>query len=94
MASYKILIVLKERDGLICNICKNSLKKEWEEYIQWWNDGHTGRYGKRTNINLDVDHILPRSKGGGAMNIDNIDNLALTHISCNSDKGNNTPYKP
>lgn len=37
-----------------------------------------------------VDHLLPRSKGGG----DGLDNLAAAHGRCNSARGDRVPDQP
>ncbi len=78
------MVTLKERDGLICGICKKPLDSEWSEYESW----RLYRSMKRLNVNINVDHVLPRSKGGGRTHITNINNLSLTHRRCNTEKGN------
>ena len=42
------------------------------------------RNGKPTDIRLEIDHVVPRSKGGS----DRVNNLVLACHSCNQNKGN------
>lgn len=49
---------------------------------------YTGKDGvenkHRRSINLNLDHVVPKSRGGS----DNLNNLVLAHKKCNSSKGN------
>lgn len=45
------------------------------------NDPHTGL---RNPLSVEVDHIVPRSRGG---QLYDIDNLQLSHMVCNRKKG-------
>lgn len=64
-------------------------------------DNYTCQYCGRTNSNLTIDHIVPRSKGGE----DSWTNLVVCCARCNSKKGDQTveaaglkmigtPYRP
>lgn len=50
-------------------------------------DGHRCQYCGTTSPPLTVDHIIPRSRGGG----DQWENLVCACIHCNNKKGNRTP---
>ena len=49
-------------------------------------DNHTCQYCGKMN-NLTIDHVIPRSKGGG----DRWDNVVVCCIRCNNKKGSSTP---
>ena len=50
-------------------------------------DNHTCQYcGSRDN-QLSIDHVIPRSRGGG----DTWENVTTACLSCNVRKGNRTP---
>lgn len=64
-------------------------------------DNHTCRYCGKTGGSLTIDHIVPRSRGGG----DRWENMAVCCSRCNNRKGNKTleeagmkltgtPYRP
>jgi 5-methylcytosine-specific restriction endonuclease McrA len=53
-------------------------------------DGHRCQYCGTGSDRLSVDHVLPRSRGGG----DTWDNVTTACLSCNVRKGNRTPGKP
>lgn len=50
-------------------------------------DGHTCQYCGRGGQPLSIDHILPRSRGGG----DVWENVTTACLPCNVRKGNRTP---
>jgi 5-methylcytosine-specific restriction endonuclease McrA len=50
-------------------------------------DHHTCQYCGRKNVQLTVDHIIPRQYGGS----DTWSNLICACVRCNSKKGNRTP---
>lgn len=52
-------------------------------------DGFMCRYCRRNDDPLTIDHVLPRSLGGG----DDLANLALACRPCNSSKGARTPQE-
>ena len=85
ISKHKILNKLKERDGLTCGICGKSLEKEWRLYEKWREEP---RLFKRTKINIDIDHIIPKSFDKNKHWWEDLSNLQLTHISCNKEKGN------
>lgn len=87
----KILCKLIDLSDGNCHICKTALNlNALREYVIWkrkWKKGIEAPrplIGRR-KIDINVDHIKPVSKGG----TNEITNLALTHIKCNSKKGNN-----
>jgi len=45
------------------------------------------QYCGKKNVQLTLDHVLPRSRGG----IDSWENLVTACVSCNNKKGNHTP---
>lgn len=91
MSHLKLYIKLKEQKGLICGICKQSVEKEFEQLLLWFDVTFHNRTGlprkKRTSINLDIDHIIPKSKGPPPLDSTNIANLQLSHRTCNRSKG-------
>jgi 5-methylcytosine-specific restriction endonuclease McrA len=50
-------------------------------------DGHKCQYCGKKNVELTVDHIIPKSRGGG----DTWENLVSACVSCNNKKGCRTP---
>lgn len=90
-----IFNALKERDGLVCGICKATLEQEWERYQQWVK-AEGKKPHKRNSCNIDIDHIVPASvikrqdqfayKYGWKWS--DLNNLQLTHSVCNNKKGN------
>lgn len=87
---YRSLIFLKKP---ICVICDESIEQEIIEYEQWKREAIARSLGaqipftkKRKDIDLTIDHLLPRSKGG----THDLSNLALVHRECNHNKGNLT----
>jgi hypothetical protein len=57
-----------ERDGWTCHLCGEAIVHEIKD----------------ERLNLSLDHLLPRSKGGS----DYPSNLAASHVSCNKARGN------
>lgn len=49
-------------------------------------NNHTCAYCKKTNVPLQIEHIVPKSKGGS----NNISNLTVACAPCNKKKGNKT----
>jgi len=72
-----------KKKGLICYICKKSLRIEWREYEYWLSNN--GSQEDRQKIDLSIDHVRPRSKGGS----EEISNLRLVHKTCNCSKADN-----
>jgi len=89
---YRYLIM---RDGEVCGICDQSLSKEWNEYILYSRavENKTRKPYKRKNINLDVDHIIPVYYIG-ERSFDDINNLQMSHRTCNAKKSNQFPTYP
>jgi 5-methylcytosine-specific restriction endonuclease McrA len=88
MSVEKKIRKLEKRDGPVCGICKLDISKELEKLhslFRWRRSTHEERafFGlrkvRRKNINLNIDHILPESRGGSNY----LSNLALTHRTCN-----------
>ncbi|MEB3272356.1 MAG: HNH endonuclease [Prochlorothrix sp.] len=52
-----------------------------------YRDGHTCQYCGATGDGLTLDHVLPRSRGGG----DTWENIVTACVHCNVKKGNQTP---
>ncbi|MCU0330338.1 MAG: HNH endonuclease [Candidatus Kapabacteria bacterium] len=50
-------------------------------------DGHRCQYCGATHAPLTVDHVIPRSRGGG----DHWENLVCACVHCNNKKGSRTP---
>jgi len=50
-------------------------------------DGHSCQYCGYSGEQLSIDHVLPRSRGGG----DTWDNVTTACLPCNVRKGNRTP---
>lgn len=77
----------------ICPLCKKHLDlKMYKLYMKLKklerNSKKKSYRGMRKKIDLSIDHIKPKSKGGTW----DIENLQLTHKRCNSLKGNNENY--
>lgn len=75
----------KNADGAVCGICGVSLETELAILKEWRE--RTVKH-KRTKINIDIDHVIPRSSLRGVEWRNNIENLQLAHHSCNVRKGN------
>lgn len=52
-------------------------------------DGHKCVYCGRGDLQLTLDHIIPRSRGGG----DTWENLVAACLKCNNKKGDRTPQE-
>ncbi|MFM5887490.1 MAG: HNH endonuclease [Dolichospermum sp.] len=52
-------------------------------------DGHTCQYCGYTGDKLTLDHVIPRSRGGG----DTWENIVAACVCCNVKKGNRTPQE-
>ncbi len=50
-------------------------------------DGMRCQYCGKSNVQLTLDHILPRSRGGR----EEWENLVVACVACNNKKGNRTP---
>ncbi len=50
-------------------------------------DGHSCQYCDYKGDNLTLDHVIPRSRGGG----DTWENLVTACVRCNVRKGSRTP---
>ncbi|NEQ95597.1 MAG: HNH endonuclease [Cyanothece sp. SIO2G6] len=50
-------------------------------------DGHACQYCSYSGDELTLDHVIPRSRGGG----DSWDNVVTACVRCNVNKGNRTP---
>jgi 5-methylcytosine-specific restriction endonuclease McrA len=50
-------------------------------------DNHTCQYCSYSGDGLTLDHVLPRSRGGG----DTWENMVAACVRCNVKKGNRTP---
>lgn len=74
---------LAVRDGLLCGICGENLVLEYQDYMLWKKVGRK-LFKRRKYININIDHIIPRSKGGTW----DPKNLQLVHKVCNDIKGN------
>lgn len=74
----------------VCGICGEELDREWKQYQEWRKNPKSQ---KRTSINLDLDHKIPKSKLNKGDWLGYICNLQLTHKSCNNIKGNNYENK-
>lgn len=85
---YAALIVIQKP---VCPICDESIEVEIDEYKLWLEESKTARnkfgYTKRRGeIDLNVDHLIPVSRGGQ----NDITNLRLVHRQCNTNKGDCT----
>lgn len=81
---YETLI---DRDGLICGLCGEGLSEAYERLLQWRIDF----VGKRKEINIDIDHIIPWSKIRNGTKFEDITNLQLAHRTCNQSKRDGLP---
>lgn len=50
-------------------------------------DGHTCQYCGHVEVQLTIDHILPRARGG----VESWENLVAACVKCNNKKGDRTP---
>lgn len=81
-----IVLKLLENREWDCAICGVSLVNEVEQLKEYYNQQYDGakmrKKTKRTSINIDIDHIYPKSKGG----VNELFNFQLTHRECNKKK--------
>ncbi len=89
MTKAEIQQTLADRQGLVCGICGGSLKKEWAELQKW----RKGWRIKRTRINIDIDHITPKSTLKGKHWWKDLGNLRLTHRTCNQNKSDKVDHE-
>ncbi len=90
-----IYAFLRDRDGLICGICGESIEEQWERY-QLWLSSPKSKLIKRKDCDLTIDHILPKSlvrklpdwKYKKGWWYSDRANLQLSHLVCNNKKGN------
>ena len=87
---YNLNYKLYEKQKGLCALCNKSIEREFKLFSYWiWSVFLHGKLIKRKECNLNIDHIIPRSLGGK----DNNSNIQLTHITCNTMKGNKTVDK-
>lgn len=93
LCSHEHILLFEEEGDQICLRLATPLASpktaSWskENYTEVYSrDGSACRYC-RSQSDLSVDHVIPRSCGGG----DEIDNLVVACRSCNSKKGARTP---
>ena len=83
MTKSIVLKLLENRDW-VCGICGVSLTEEIAQLKKYYEQPNGVKHTiKRKKINIDIDHIFPRSKGG----VSELFNLQLTHSTCNNAKG-------
>lgn len=82
---YLTLIVTRDH---VCKICGRSIEQEIIEWEIWCREVRLRQKPtrKRGEIDLNLDHIVPRSRGGS----DDLENLMLVHRQCNLMKGDLT----
>jgi 5-methylcytosine-specific restriction endonuclease McrA len=71
------------RDGTRCGLCGEDMSQEISDLLPIYKRSAKNKPW-RNAINIDVDHIQPRSLGGDNL----LENKQLTHRTCNSKKGN------
>ena len=93
LKKHEIIKILYKKQGDTCPLCMQSIHEDMKKWLQWHIQATSGRKKgekriKRGSVNINIDHIIPVSKGGGS----EIDNLALTHKTCNAIRGNTDVY--
>lgn len=79
----RLLTLLKSRPHT-CALCEASLELEIKELLAFYETPVGDRpKKKRSKININIDHIVPHSKGG----LGELFNLQMTHATCNNKKG-------
>lgn len=80
------IIKLSKRQSKNCPLCGVDLSKEFVELYLYYKskENNEKQPTKRHSININVDHVIPKSKGGKT----NITNCQLAHATCNTKKGN------
>ena len=82
------------RDGYICRFCgipvihqkaQSVLRKAYPDALRWGSK-NTDKHAAFQAMDLDIDHIVPRSLGGQNVS----DNLVVTCAPCNCARGNHT----
>ena len=88
------IVYLYNRDKGLCNICKQSIDAEMAKLAThiWQKKLGTKQTVKRKDVDISIDHILPKQLFGQTPNLKHIGNLPantqITHKQCNNDKGN------
>lgn len=82
------------RDGYVCRYCgipvidqraQSLLRKEYPESLRW-GDRNSEKHAAFQALDLDWDHLIPRSLGGA----NTIENLVVSCSPCNCARGNMT----
>jgi len=82
---YELINQLYANQAAVCPLCKQSLLTDLQMYVAWkTRQPWEGARLRRKDVNLGIDHVKPKSKGGA----DAVDNLALVHRTCNAHKDN------
>lgn len=74
---------LLKKQGYICPLCGLSLEMDYNFLLLW----KLYKKLKRTCINIDIDHKIPKSIIRDAKWKNYLSNLQVTHIICNKRKG-------
>lgn len=88
--NYPTRVELAARDGgWVCFYCSVPLVDDLnpEHHVTWVEGEHTYRRSIEGRRWAEVDHVLPRSRGGS----NNLVNLVLACGNCNNRKGSKTP---
>lgn len=87
--TYKTHQKLIDKSDGTCYICKLPLDLEsFQRFVSWkrkWKHRIKSDEPRprRIKVDVNVDHVKPLSKGG----TNDITNLALVHVKCNTNKG-------
>lgn len=80
---YELINQLYAEQAAVCPLCKQSLLPDLQMYVAWKTKQlYNGSKLRRKDVNLGIDHIKAKSKGGA----DTVENLALVHRTCNAIK--------
>jgi len=85
--SYPEYKLMRSSTGRLKRIRKNNKKYLRIKLIM--RDGNSCAYCGTENKSLEIDHIIPKSKGG----VNDINNLVLSCRDCNSKKDDKLPHE-